>query len=1046
MVLLEQRIKAILDELRGEITPVSLPIRQYKYKRSDEPGVERIEPASLGWDTFSDDMVWGGHREYYWFTTSIALPQEFDGKRLEFSLSTGSEDRWDATNAQFRAYLNGRLVQGLDVNHRSFLVTERAGGGEKFVISLLAFTGDNNYHLLLTSRLDVIDINTEKLYYDLKVPYEASVLLDENDKRRIDAIQRLNEAVNLLDLRRPFSEDFYASVAAADEYLVREYYDKMCGGSEAEVWCVGHTHIDVAWLWTLSVTRDKTLRSFSTVIELMRRYPEYKFMSSQPQLYKFVKEQSPALFEEIRARVRDGRWEPEGGMFLEADCNISSGESLVRQILVGKKFFKDEFGVDNKVLWLPDVFGYSAALPQIMKKSGLDYFMTTKISWNDTDKLPYDTFTWKGIDGSEVLCHFITATDYYKDSKSFNTTYNAVLNPSQLKGSWRRYQQKNINNKVLMAFGYGDGGGGPTAEMLEEYERLKLGLPGCPKAVMTTSGKYFENLEKEVRSNRFLPEWCGELYLEFHRGTYTNMSENKRFNRLSEFRTEDAELWSAAASELIGNEYPKDKLDEVWEIILRNQFHDVLPGSAIKEVYDESHEEYRKALKIDDDILNVRREDMASSVNVRGNFVTVFNSTGFELSEPVEFDMPQGMSTVSLEDAAAPGKTELCQPTTQGKAVFTARNVPAKGYKTWKIAEGAASDDGEELKISVTGFSNRFFDVKLDENGEFVSLYDRRACRQVLTAGKRGNVLTAYEDKPYDYDGWNIEMYYTEKSWPVNSVESIKVTETGPVRGCLEITRRFLSSVIKQSIYVYRDVARIDVKYDIDWHERQVLLRASFPLDIHADEATYEIQFGNVRRPTHRNTSWDSARFEVCAHKWIDLSEDGYGFSLLNDSKYGFDVHDGVMGISLLKSALYPNPEADRGKHEFTYSLYPHTDGWRQAGTVREAYALNDPLRALTAAGQGGKLPDNFSLFSCGSDNVVVEAVKGAEDGDGVIVRMYECFNRRGRVEVKTGLRIASVCECDLLEAKTGEAAEKSDNSFSFDMAPYEIKTFRVRF
>lgn len=1046
MVYLEQRAKTIIDELRGEISPASLTIKNYKFKQSCERGVEKLDPETLDWDTFSDDMTWGGHREYFWFTTTAVIPEKFDGKCVEFSLRTGTEDAWDATNAQFRAYLNGSIVQGLDVNHRSFLVSERAHGGERYVISLFAFTGDNNHHLLLKSRLDIVDRNTEKLYYDLKVPYETAVLLDEGDKRRIDTVNCLNEAVNLLDLRQPFSKAFYASIAKADDYMTREYYEKMCGQSEAEVWCVGHTHIDVAWLWTLSVTRDKALRSFATVLELMRRYPEYLFMSSQPQLYKFVKEESPELYESIRERVKEGRWEPEGGMFLEADCNISSGESLVRQILVGKSFFKKEFGVDNKVLWLPDVFGYSAALPQIMKKSGLEYFMTTKISWNDTDELPYDTFTWKGIDGSEVLCHFITATDYYKDSKSFNTTYNAMLNPSQLKGSWQRYQQKNINNKVLMAFGYGDGGGGPTSEMLEEYKRLRLGLPGCPKAVMTTSREYFENLEREVGDNRFLPKWCGELYLEYHRGTYTNMSESKKYNRRSEFMTEDAELWSVASSELIGSGYPKEELDAVWEIILRNQFHDVLPGSAIKEVYDESHAEYEKALKIDEGIASRRRADMAASISAAGRLVTVFNSTGFELTETVEFDLPQDMNVTALEDVSSPGKYSFCQPIGGGRAVFTASVVPAKGYKTWRMAEGCGYKTDGELEVTENGFSNRFFDAKLDENGEFTSLYDKRTGREVFTTGKKGNVLTAYEDKPFDYDGWNIEMYYTEKSWPVNETEAVKVTENGPVRGCVEITRRFLDSEIKQFIYVYSDIPRIDIKNDIDWHERQVLLRASFPLDIHSDEATYEIQFGNVKRPTHRNTSWDSARFEVCAHKWIDLSEDDFGFSLLNDCKYGFDVHDGVMGISLLRSALYPNPEADRGRHEFTYSLYPHSGGWRQAGTVREAYALNDPLTAEVSESGGGSLPDSFSLFDCGSDNVVIEAVKKPENGDGVIVRMYECWNRRCRVKVKTGLKITEVVECDLLENPTGFKPDTFGGSFEFVIKPYEIKTFRIVF
>jgi alpha-mannosidase len=1046
MVFLEQRIKTVIDELGRERYPRSVPVTGYKFKKSQEKGIEKLDPASLGWETFAEDAMWGGHREYFWFTAAVTVPEDFAGEKVEFALHTGTEDEWDATNAQFRAYVDGVMAQGLDANHRSFVLTGCAAAGERHVVSLYAFTGDNNFHLLLASCLRVVNEATEKLYYDLRVPCEAAALLDEGDKRRMDTINCLNEAVNLLDLRKPYSKEFDASVARADEYLEREFYCRMCGGSEAEVWCVGHTHIDVAWLWTLSVTRDKAFRSFATVLELMRRYPEYIFMSSQPQLYKYVKEESPELYGEIKKRAAEGRWEPEGAMFLEADCNLASGESLVRQILAGKKFFKDEFGADNKILWLPDVFGYSAALPQIMKKSGLDYFMTTKISWNDTDKFPYDTFVWQGIDGSKVLCHFITASEYEQDPKKFYTTYNAVLGPSQLMGSWKRYQQKELGNKVLMAFGYGDGGGGPTQDMLEEYRRLSRGIPGCPKAVMTTAKRYFDTLSQEVGSNRFLPEWEGELYLEYHRGTYTNMSENKKYNRRSEFMTEDAELAAVTDSALLGGEYPRDELREIWETILRNQFHDILPGSAIKEVYDESHAEYERVLAADRAVTDTRRKKLAARVAKTGGTVTVFNPTGFELDEAVVFDLPRGMERPALTPVTG-GQSADCQPVGGGRAVFTAFGLPPKGYRTWKLTQAPADvgSCGGGLEISEHGFKNKFFDVRLDENCEFASLYDRRAGREALAPGRAGNVLTAYEDKPFDYDGWNIEMYYSEKSWHVDDVEAVKVTESGPVRGCIEIKRRFGDSVIIQSIYAYRDIARIDVKYDIDWHEKQVLLRASFPLDIHSNEAAYEIQFGNVTRPTHRNTSWDSARFEVCAHKWIDLSEDDFGFSLLNDSKYGFDVHGGVMGISLLKSAVSPNPEADRGRHTFTYSLYPHRGGWRAAGTVREAYALNDAPQAVTDTGAGGELTPEFSLVSCAGENVVTEAVKLAEDGSGVIVRAYECFNRRSRTKLRCGLKIARACECDLMENELG-GLEVKDGAVDFEIKPYEIKTFKIIF
>ena len=382
----------------------------------------------------------------------------------------------------------------------------------------------------LKANIATLDREVENIYYNIKVPLEIAVLLDDNDKKRVDILNFLNEAVNILDLRKPFSVCFTNSVKDSNNFLQEKFYNKYCGCDEVIATCVGHTHIDVAWLWTLSQTREKTARSFSTVLKLMEQYPEYIFMSSQPQLYKFVKEDYPEVYEKIKERIKEGRWEPEGAMWVEADCNLSSGESLVRQILFGTRFFEKEFGVKNKILWLPDVFGYSAALPQILKKSGIDYFMTTKISWNEYNKIPYDTFMWKGMDGTEILTHFITTSDYQNPIKSHFTTYNGDLKPIEVMGSWQRYQQKDINNDVLISFGHGDGGGGVTKEMLEKARRMEKGIPGCPKVKIGKSLDYFIDLENKVSNNKRLPKWTGEMYLEYHRGTYTSMARNKKYN------------------------------------------------------------------------------------------------------------------------------------------------------------------------------------------------------------------------------------------------------------------------------------------------------------------------------------------------------------------------------------------------------------------------------------------------------------------------------------------------------------------------------------
>ncbi len=1044
MLLLEKRIKRILDELKEYIYPLAKSVEGYSYKTAGERKFEAADPGGPGWETFGTGSIWGGHREYHWFTAEIAIPEAYDGKCVIYELTTGREGSWEATNPQFRIYVNGKMVQGLDVNHRSIILAENAAAGDKYTIVLLAFTGDNNFHLQLNSRIAILDPKTEKLYYDMAAIYEAAVLLNKDERPYIDMIRCLNDTVNLLDLRIPFSTGFYTSVDEAGEYLNAEFYEKRCGQSEAEVWCVGHTHIDVAWLWTLSVTKDKALRSFATVLELMKRYPDYVFMSSQAQLYKYVKEQSPELYDEIRKRVEEGRWEPEGSMFVEADCNIASGESLVRQIVFGKRFFKEEFNAENKILWLPDVFGYSAALPQILQKSGIPYFMTTKISWNDTNKLPHDTFKWRGIDGSEVLVHFIPTTDYKPEPDGFFTTYNGRINASQVKGAWQRYQDKDLNNKVLLSFGYGDGGGGPTGEMLENHKRLSKGIPGCPKTVMATSRQYFDTLQSEVDQER-LPKWSGELYLEFHRGTYTSMARNKKFNRRSEFMYQNAELFSVLAAELTGSEYPQKQINDAWEVILRNQFHDILPGSSIKEVYDESKLEYEGILTSGEKLIEAKLSRIAANIGCDGESVIVFNPNGFLCSDVVAFKLPENhKNLVAIDKDAEGNEIELaCQITECGTAVFFARNVPSKGYKTFKLRE-AVNRLEADMDISANGFSNAFFDAGLDDKGNFVSIYDKSACRQVLKPGGKANAITAYEDKPMEYDAWNIEMFYREKSWAVDDVQDIKVAENGPVRGCLQIRRKFLDSTIVQSIYIYNDIPRIDIKNNIDWKEKQILLRAAFPVDVHVEEATYEIQYGNVKRPTHFNTSWDAAKFEVCTHKWADISEDDYGISLLNDCKYGYDIHDGVMGISMLKSAVEPNPEADKELHEFVYSLYPHQGGWKAAGTVHSAYALNNRMTAVVKAASKGSLPQSYSLVSCDAGNVMLEVVKKAEDSDNLIIRMYEYFNRRTKATVTCSRRIAGVSECDLLENGIKDL-KAEDKSFTFEILPYEIKTFAIK-
>ena len=1052
MVFLKERIGQIIKHLDGLRYPVGTKIGSYRFKRTAERYGDVGDLDTSDWETFDTSESWGGDRAYFWFASSFTVPPEYDGKCLCYRLTTGREGEWDARNPQFSLYVNGSLMQGMDVNHTEALLTGHARAGEVFRIVLSAFTGDHNDYLKLDSQVLVLDRKTEKYYYDLKVPYDAARLLPEDSDEFLSIIPCLNESVNLLDLRQEYSPAYYASLERAERYLEDEFYGKRCGTTPGRVLCVGHTHIDVAWLWTLSVTRDKAVRSFSTVLELMREYPEYKFLSSQPQLYQFVKEEAPEIYAQIKRRVAEGRWEADGGMWVEADCNLASGESLVRQFVHGIRFFESEFGVKNEILWLPDTFGYSAALPQIMKGCELSYFMTTKLSWNEFDKMPYDTFLWEGIDGTRVLTHFVTARDFigsggYRGSKNsyennYFTTYNGNLNPSQIKGAWQRYQQKDLNDEVLFPFGYGDGGGGPTKEMLENQRRTAKGIPGCPRTRIGTADAFFHDLEKSVGGSKYLPLWVGELYLEYHRGTYTSMGRNKRYNRKSELTYQDAELFSTLASLYAGEAYPERALESGWHTILLNQFHDILPGSAIREVYDESKLQYEQALKNGEAVIGSALQAIAGKVDAPENSVVVFNPNGFCGAGLIRFAPPAGFKAPVLLD----GDSALpVQASAEGDCLAVVRGVPSKGYRAFRLAE-RGKDSPAELTVGVRLLENSYFRLELNAAGQFTSMFDKRAGRELLKAGGRGNVIVSYEDRPHNYDAWDINNYYTEKSWEVDEAASIEVLESGPVRGRLRVTRNYLDSTISQDICIYSEIPRIDILNDIDWKEKNMLLKTHFPFDLHTSEATFDIQYGNARRATHSNTSWDFARFEVCMHKWLDLSEDGYGVSVLNDCKYGVGVRGGDVGLTMLKSAVYPNPAADKERHVFTYSIYPHAEGWRQAGTVSQAYQLNNPLRAaVKAAGGPGSLPAESSFVRCDRENVVIEVVKKALDSDAVIVRLYECHGRRTKASLTFGSPLGTFCECNLLERHDTPLAFEKDRA-AFEIRPYEIKTFKLTF
>lgn len=1001
-----ERIQTILDKLQEYLYLEQIELDDFLYQECGYKSGNALPVVDSTWKTFHRGQRWGEKADsHQWFYKHITLPDSMRGRRVALSVCTGREGEWDATNPQFAVYIDGRLEQGLDVNHTSVLIE----GKDQFTLYLYAYAGMKGGYLEFLPKLFLIDEVCEKLYYHLKVPLDVLTITEPDSKCYADIMQALNHAINLLDMRVPGSDDFRASLGEAAAYLEREFYGKLCGPQEAVTVGIGHTHIDVAWLWTLAQTREKAQRSFATVIKLMKQYPEYKFMSSQAQLYQYVKEEDPALYEEIKRMVQAGRWEVEGAMWVEADCNLPSGESLVRQILYGKRFFREEFDVDCRILWLPDVFGYSAALPQILRKSGVDRFVTSKISWNETNQMPYDAFLWEGIDGTRIFTYFLTAQNRILGQKPVRfTSYVGTISPAMVAGTWDRFQQKELTNETLLTFGYGDGGGGPTREMLETHERLKHGIPGCPVSRIDTATHFLDALEKRVRDDPRLPKWVGELYLEMHRGTYTSIAKNKRNNRKSEFLYQTVEFLSVMDAVLNGTAYPAQALHEGWKTILLNQFHDIIPGSSIGEVYEESDRQYAAIQESGNRLLGERCADIAAHIRTDGG-VLVFNPHSFPHSGAVWVD----------------------------GALRYAENIPPHGYRVVQTCEGKSSVIAQDRMLE-----NRFFALSFDDHWDIIRIYDKSSRREVIKPGERANVLQAFEDYPRAYDAWEITDYYREKMWEVDQVVCVEpVVEE--IRAGFRVTKRFVESVITQTIWLYDDIARVDFDTVIDWKQEHILLKAAFPLDIHTNHATCDIQFGNIERPTHRNTSWDAAKFEICAHKFVDLSEDGYGVSMLSDCKYGYDVEGSTLRLSMLKSATYPYPGADKCTHVFTYSLFPHAGGFREAGTVQMAYDLNLPMWGMKVPAQEGILPDCYSLVSVDCENIILETIKQAEEGGALIFRLYDCYNRRSTPVIRFGFDIAEAVLCNLMEEEI-QALPIAGNSVTVPVKPFEIMTLRI--
>ena len=1037
-----QKIGKRLEEISPLVYRHCVVIPHFRFRTLEKPGATPLTShyvEDTDWEVIPAFSYWGCPRKNFILRSSFSVPVHWDkNKQTALYLPIGISG--DFSHPEALVYIDGNPYASCDRHHQEVRLPSRLSDGCIHSLALHGWTGiggstiGNPHKKIMMEECMVVQIDqqTHDFVALARVAFGITTFLDENDPGKHALLTSLDDAFRLLDLRLPIEGGFYSSVPKAHRRL-KEGIEQSGLPLKVEITAIGHAHIDVAWLWTLGQTRQKAGRTFHNVLRLMEEFKDFYFTQSQPQLYEFIQQDFPEMFTVIKDRVKQGRWEPIGGMWVEADCNLSGPESLVRQFLLGREFFKSHFGekAESPVLWLPDVFGYAANLPQLLKSAGMEYFFTIKIGWNQYNRLPYDSFWWQGLDGTRVLTHFSTT----KNPNSVHaSTYNSDGSPGQVLGTWYNFQQKDfappgVSPPLLLSYGWGDGGGGPTREMIENLSIME-DFPGSPKVRKGTVKQFFETLEKKVGEK--LPVWDGELYLETHRGTYTTQARVKRANRKSEFLLHDAEFLAVYARLLdCGKAYPRDRFNDAWKLVCLNQFHDIIPGSSIGPVYSEALEQYQEINQIASEEKELSLQSIYAHL---GGDLLVVNATSYSRNE-----------LILIPDRKILAENIDGQLSESGTLIRSGDLPP---YSVTAIDIDSFEKKGAESKESVFAtpdcLENQYLRVHLNEAGDIMNIHDKSNDREILPVGMTGNQFQAFEDRPLNWDAWDIDIFYDDKMWLSDPASSIDILQNGPLRAALKVTRKILNSEYIQIIWLDCDSRRLNFETIIDWQERKTLLKVAFPVNVLSPRATYEIQWGNVDRPTHSNTSWDWARFETAAQKWVDLSEGGYGVSLLNDCKYGHDVHENVIRLTLLRGTTDPDANADIGEHKFTYSLFAHRGGWNEE-TVRSAYALNDPLIVFYPERKSIRKHNPInSLISVDLQNIVIETVKQAEDGIGIIIRLYESQRIRQKATFRTGFSLSSAYMVDLLEYNPKKITLVSKNQFELDINPYQIITLRL--
>jgi alpha-mannosidase len=1042
--------RTILDQLES-LQIVPLPEWRYHVDMAhpEDPSLNDTD-----WPTVKIKEEWKTGARV--LRSSIQIPEKINGyavrgSRVKLELFLTSNDSITIT-----VFSNGSLVErGDEDTQQAILLTENAQPGQKFVIAVRVDAGQGGTQI-----------------YRSQLSLEAPANRPDPGVLREEILSALPMVAAFPDGKTEREAQIDSSAKAIDfKALEREdqgAFDESLRQSQAKLktldpWLkqftirtVGNSHIDMAWLWPWTETVEVVRNTFRSALDLMREYPDFRFTMSSARTYVWMEEKYPDLFKEIEQRVREGRWEVIGGMWVEPDLNMPGGESLVRQILVGKHYFQNKFGIDVKIGWNPDSFGYNWQLPQIYKKSGIDYFVTQKLMWaHEFTTFPYKLFWWESPDGSRILTYF--PHDYAGGIDPPQMAKDLSIWIPSLYGTDAKQQ-----SDMMHLYGVGDHGGGPTRTMLDTATRWMKPDVIYPNLQFSTAKSFFEDLEKKLPTMK-VPTWRDELYFEYHRGVQTTQSETKKRIRTTEELLLNAEKFSAIAT-LYGRAYPSSDFDRGWKDLLFDDFHDIMPGSGIAVNYLDAKRSLEDVGRTGHAILDSSMGEIAAHINTLGPGipVAVFNSLSWPRDEVVEAEvqLPRAAAAVEVVDAA--GKVVPSQTLTMDSATHRVRlllkvSVPGLGYRTY-YARGIAKQPAvpSEVQASDNALENDVVRLKVDpQTGCMTSLFDKRSKTEALAVSETdtggptqsvcGNLLQTFRDKPKQWDAWNIDADFEKEHWDLDRADDVKVVERGPLRAILRVKNHFQNSTFVRDIVLNAGSARVDVNTMADWHEKHILLKVGVPSSAHNDIATFEIPYGSIERPTTRNTPAEKGKFEVPALQWADLSDTTHGISLLNDCKYGYDAKGNVLRLSLLRSPEWPDPHADEGRHEFTYSLYPHGGTWREALTVRRGYELNYPLLVRQLEKHEGQLKDEYSFLEFQQDNVVLTAVKKAEEEDALILRFYEWAGKETDVRLRLPAGALNASETDLMERPTAELSLR-DGGTTIHVKPYEIKTLRIHF